>query len=511
MSSLLKYATLAMLATWSAAALAVDGVVSSPNCNESGFVSVLNDVNASGGGTITFSCGSSPVTITFTSYKVVNGSDVIDGGNRIVFDGGGTSAFFQVFSDKSLTLKNLTLQHGAYNAVHALENFGSLTLDHVNIANNVSTDAAIDNYGAMSVTSSTFSGNGTTSAGTKQQGGALRNDGGAVQINGSTFSGNVVNGASAGGEGGAIANASGDLSIESTTFTGNKAFDGGALQVASGTASIKKSTFTTNTGGYGAAIENDGGGVFVSLTTFTSNTASAGDGGAIWNLFGDATVDSSQFTGNHANTTGGAINCYNDALTLTNSAFSANQATTTGGALHSECAMTATNNTFYANTALGMGGGAIYQFSHANAEVSYATIVGNTSSFGAGIYNDDQNGGTLTISKSIISANSGGNCDGTITSGGYNLANDMGCGGAFTSTDRPNATLPLGAYANNGGTTSTMLPKSGNQAIDFVPIAQCANDRDQRNAARPAGSGCDSGAVEVNGVFDGIFASSFEF
>jgi hypothetical protein len=71
--------------------------------------------------------------------------------------------------------------------------------------------------------------------------------------------------------------------------------------------------------------------------------------------------------------------------------------------------------------------------------------------------------------------------------------------------------LPLGTLANNGGPTSTMLPQAGNQAINFVPIAQCGNARDQRIADRPAGAGCDSGAVELNGLFDGIFADGFGY
>ncbi len=515
LNSVSRLALIASVA-WSASAIATNGIVSSPNCNEAGFVSVFNSVDASGGGTITFSCGSSLVTITFSSYKLVNGNDVIDGGNLVTFDGAGVYAFFQIYSGKSLSLKNLTLQHGAFNAAHALENYGTLNLSGVTMKNNVSTDTAIDNSGTMTAISSTFTGNGITSAGTTQQGAALRNDGGNVQISNSTFSSNAVNGGSS-GEGGAIANASGDLLIVSSTFTGNKAYDGGAMQIGSGTMSVKSSSFTTSTAGYGAAIEDDGGGLFVSNSTFTNNTSNA-DGGAIWNLSGTATIDSSQFVGNQAGTTGGAISCYGSTLTLTNSALASNQSGTNaaagngvGGAVYSECGLTATNNTFYSNTAEGLGGGAIYQDSSQNAVVTYATIVGNTAStFGGGIYNDSS-GGTLTLSKSIISANSGGNCDGTLVSGGYNLANDMGCGGFFTGSDRSNATLPLGIFTNNGGPTSTMLPKSGNQAINFIPVAQCATDRDQRDAARPAGSACDSGAVELNGVFDAIFASGFEF
>jgi predicted outer membrane repeat protein len=507
---------LAIVATvaWSASATATNGVVSPPNCNDVGFTNVFNAVDASGGGTVTFNCGGSPATITFAYYKLVTGNDVIDGGNRIVFDGAGTYAFFQVFSDAGLSLKNLTLQHGAFNQVHALENFGTLNLSGVTVKNNVSTDTAIENFGTLTATSSTFTGNGITSAGSTQQGGALRNDGGNVQISNSTFSGNAVNGGSS-GEGGAIANASGGSVIVASSFTGNKGYDGGAVQIASGTISVKSSSFTTNTAAYGAGIENDGGSAFVSNSTFTGNTSNA-DGGAIWNLFGTSTIDSSQFVGNHAGTIGtgggGAISCYGSTLTLTNSAFASNQSGTTGGAIYSSCGLAATNNTFYSNTATGAGGGAIYQQSSQNAMVTYATIVGNeASTFGGGIYNDGASSGTMTLSKSIISANNGGNCDGVIVSGGYNLSNDGGCGGVFGGSDLSNATLPLGTFANNGGPTSTLLPQSGNQAVSFVPVAQCVIDRDQRDAARPAGVACDSGAVELNGIFDAIFASGFDF
>jgi predicted outer membrane repeat protein len=509
LNGLLRLAIVASVA-WSASAIAADAVVSSPNCNETGFVTAFNNVQAGGGGTITFSCGSSPVTITFSSYRLVSANVVIDGANRITFDGSDAYAFFQISNGDSLSLKNLTLQRGAFNSAHALENFGTLNLNGVMIKNNVSTDVAIDNFGAIYATSSTFSGNGTVNSNSNQHGGALRNDGGTVQISNSTFSNNAVN-AGGSGEGGAISNASGDSQIISSSFTNNKAFDGGAVQISSGTVTVKSSTFTNNAAGYGAGIENDGGGVFVSTGTFTDNTSSSGDGGAIWNLFGTSTIDSSQFVGNHAATKGGAISCYGSTLTLTNSAFSTNQSGDTGGAVFSECGLTAINNTFYSNSAAGLGGGAVYQDSSQNAVMTYATIVGNSAStFGGGIYNNDGLGGTLTLSKSIISTNTGGNCDGDIVSGGYNLSNDMGCGGVFTGSDRSNATLPFGTFTNNGGPTSTLLPKSGNQAVNFIPLSQCQIDRDQRDAARPAGNACDSGAVELNGIFDAIFASGFE-
>ena len=107
---------------------ATDGVVGPANCNEGGFDSVLAAVDGSGGGTITFNCGTA--TIAFTGYKQIANAVTIDGGGRITLDGANATPLFQVFASAHATLKGLTLERGVYNGVHALENFGSLTLDH---------------------------------------------------------------------------------------------------------------------------------------------------------------------------------------------------------------------------------------------------------------------------------------------------------------------------------------------------------------------------------------------
>jgi len=103
-------------------------------------------------------------------------------------------------------------------------------------------------------------------------------------------------------------------------------------------------------------------------------------------------------------------------------------------------------------------------------------------------------------------------------SSGYNLSNDTGCGGWFGSNGAPgdlqSQTLTMGALANNGGPTLTMLPAAGNPAINHVPIAQCAPNVDQRGGGRPgtgtSAAGCDSGAVEFNAILDVIFYDGFD-
>jgi len=360
-------------------ASATNGVVGPGNCNYAGLSSVLATVDGSGGGTITFNCGTA--TITFDGYKQVANAVVIDGGGTITFDGNNASGFFQSFFSATLVLKRLTLQHGVYTGgVRALENIGTLVLDHVKVINNVSTRGPVLS--------------------------------------------------------------SGNLFVRSSTFSGNSASSG-----------------------------------------------TDGDGGAIENSFGDLDVDSSTFNGNTAAHHGGAI--------------------------YSGSTMAITNSTFNANTGTN-GGGAIYQDGNGNSTIAYATIVGNTASFGAGVYNDGGGNATLTIARSIVSGNTTGNCDGVLQTGGYNLSNGTGCGSVFVGTgDLINQTLNMGALANNGGPTLTMLPQAGNPAIDHIPHASCVQHYDQRGYARtpatlPASSNCDSGAVEVNGANDRIFYYDFD-
>lgn len=358
------------IALASPAAWATDVVVGPGNCDESGFADALATVDGSGGGTVSFDCGT--VTIPSTYNKGIANAVTIDGGGVVTFDGDLTASFFQVFFSANVTLRGLTLEHGAFDGVHALENFGTLTLDHVLVADSFSAEPAVVNYGNLTVESSTFEDNESTSA------------------------------------------------------------DGGALANLSGTANVAQSTFDSNdTAGSGAAIYSDG-------TT------------------------------------------------------------------------SVVNSTFHDNDAES-GGGAIYQTANGFASISYVTIYGNTASFGAGIYADGSGPLAMVIDHSIVSANATGNCDGVIGSGGFNVSNDNGCGGAFTDpTDGINQNLPLGPLQDNGGPTQTMMPLPGNTAIDRDPGAACSVATDQRGVARPVNNACDSGAVEVSGANDVIFADGFD-
>lgn len=115
------------------------------------------------------------------------------------------------------------------------------------------------------------------------------------------------------------------------------------------------------------------------------------------------------------------------------------------------------------------------------------------------------NGSSVFLKNSIVAGN------------GSNLAGDANCyqrglpadtdivdqGGnvAWNDTTCPGKVADplLGALADNGGPTETLLPGPGSSAIGAVPAASCAIHEDQRGLPRPGAgkTNCDAGAVET--------------
>lgn len=269
------------------AAHATDGVVGPGNCDEDGFDDVLSAVDGSGGGTITFACGTA--TLPFTHYKSVANAVTIDGGGTITIDGGGVSAFFQSFASANLVLMNLALQNGVFAEAHPLENFGSMALSHVSVRSSVTTDSTLMNFGSVSVFGSTFANNAAPGG----QGGAIGHFGSSAEINASTFSGNTAM------QGGAIYSTAA-LSVVNSTFSANAGTSGGGAIYSIADATISFSTFAANTGTFGAGVYNDGTGTMtVSSSLFAGNVDGNCDGVIVsggYNL-SDDTHCGSAFTG----------------------------------------------------------------------------------------------------------------------------------------------------------------------------------------------------------------------
>jgi hypothetical protein len=120
---------------------------------------------------------------------------------------------------------------------------------------------------------------------------------------------------------------------------------------------------------------------------------------------------------------------------------------------------------------------------------------------GGGIYNF----GELTLTNTLVD-NYYGCGGGTALSGGGNIESPGDTCGFNDPTDQVNISaedLNLGPLADNGGPTETHALLPGSVAIDQIPEADCVDadgqplTTDQRGEPRPAGSGCDVGAFEV--------------
>ena len=279
-----------------------------------------------------------------------------------------------------------------------------------------------------------------------------------------------------------------------TIQNGYMAGDGGGI-VNFGTLTLTNCTITGNTGSaYTGGIANFGM-LTVNRSTVTGNSG-AGYGGGIVNEY-IATINNSTIAGNNGGSYGGGIvNFY--TATVNNSTITGNTGISGGGIVNFDVA-TVSNSTIAQNNG-GSGGGGFVNF--ATATVGSSTIAGNSGGvYGSGVVNYD---GPVTLQNTIMATNSGGNCDQTVSSNGYNLSDDNSCN--FSGPGDLNNTNPLlGTLGNYGGPTQTIPLLAGSPAIDAGNPPGCTDGNgnllltDQRGAPRPDkedANGCDIGAYE---------------
>ena len=324
-----------------------------------------------------------------------------------------------------------------------------------------------------------------------------------LTLNSATVSGGLASG------GGGILNR-GALTVQNSTLSGNLASNGGGISNLS-TLTVQNSTLSgnsaTSTGG-GISISNFST-VTVSNSTLSGNSATF-YGGGIHNRYGTLTVQNSTLSGNSARR-GGGISNYGIAsrVTVSNSTVSGNSATYVGGGIYAGSAATVTvsNSTLSGNSAGISGGGVL---NNGVLRVQNSTLSGNSAVNGGGIFNGNPGGSGLTVSSSIVAAQTGGSTDCAgflVASGGYNIESATTCGFAGTGDlqNQNAAALALGALANNGGPTQTRALGAGSVAIDHIPIGTngcvAGTSTDQRGLPRAGGvnaggSACDVGAYE---------------
>jgi hypothetical protein len=195
------------------------------------------------------------------------------------------------------------------------------------------------------------------------------------------------------------------------------------------------STISSNSGGGGGNCKTrfTGGGIscdgmtVVMNSTISGNAGAGSNGGGVSN-YGTLTVSNSTISGNDGSfgTDGDGVDDYGNF----------------GGGVANYGNLTVTNSTITDNTAVNSGG-AIYNEVMAN--------IGNT------VLNAGASGGTI-----FNDFNEGG----TVTSLGYNLASDNG-GGVLTGPgDQINTDPMLGPLQDNGGPTFTHALLPGSPAIN---------------------------------------------
>jgi hypothetical protein len=229
---------------------------------------------------------------------------------------------------------------------------------------------------------------------------------------------------------------------------------------------VTDSTLSGNVANYGGGVYQDGQELDLTNSTVSGNTATLRSDGA-----------------------GGGIYNYGIA-NLTDSTLSGNSSTEVGGGIFSSGTLDVANSTV-ANNEGGENGGGI-AFGGTNADVTNSTLWGNSATSGGDIATD----APLTLSATIVANSpSGGDCSGTLTDGGYNLADDDTCGFSDTSlSDTPSGLDPSGLQYN-GGPTETIALESGSAAIGTVASSPLCSTPDQREVPRP--TPCDIGAVQL--------------
>jgi CSLREA domain-containing protein len=164
------------------------------------------------------------------------------GAGVLAIDGNNQARAFTIASGAKATIEGLTIKNGSSDFHGGILNYGNLTVSNSTISGNSSSGIG-NNGGTLTVSNSTISGN-TSSGG----GGGISNGGtGTVTVSNSTISGNTSI------FGGGISNG-GTLTVNDSTISGNSGREGGGIYNPSGTLRVSNSTISGNSSDFGGGI-----------------------------------------------------------------------------------------------------------------------------------------------------------------------------------------------------------------------------------------------------------------
>ena len=394
----------------------------------------------------------------------------IDGGGHAL-SGGGQFRIFDVQGGE-LLIRNLTVSGGK-----SQQDGGGLRLGggaRVRVENAIFRDNEAANGGAIALTSADdqLEIHGSRFASNRSEGsaGAILAHGGTIRVTESQFHDNCAKRVTtilsqAGDSDHRVLDADGCAHI---TYTRAKIDDaikpesGGAIEVRNEAAlDIDRSSFSGNKATQGGAIAGTGSGNLTIRGSSFAENAAQDRAGAVFAADGAVRIDASSFVKNAARNGGGAISVRLARLDIRNSAFSENFSEHGAGALQ-------------------IGG-------TTTVDVTHATFVDNWSRYQDSGALETSLGAIVNLRNSIVeSSGDAEDCVGGLGDSSGSLSRDGSCADATTPE------LLLGELT---GSPAHYPLLDHSPAVDNADPDYCL-ETDQLGNPRPAGGGCDVGAIE---------------
>jgi hypothetical protein len=442
---------------------------------------------AAQGGTITFNCGSAPVTIALTQTITLpnNKNTIIDGGGNVTLDAGKRTRHFYfssgnwMFNTTKVVLQRLVLRNGKA----PLGQYFPQNMAQPKCAygyKDGSGGALYMRDGVLHIIDCEFYDNEAALEGPDVGGGAIYVQGSkGVVIAGSSFARNRA------ANGGAVGMLFANPQIYNSVFEDNTAEGVGMNYVESGCPNFNHDQ-QGGAGGLAGAVYfdgmNDDGTVYTICGTVFRNNRCNELAGALFRTPNTALrqmlIDRCLFDGNTARQGAVSFIKQND-VTVRDSLFMNNRAGVNvagaavsggaGGLWVNESSLNLVNTTFFSNSP---GGLSVELYGGAAANVRNATFVDSGSDSDVSAYN------SVFVRVSCSTSQGAGNVQ----------SPQSGTCPANTIFADPK----LAALADNGGPTQTMMPAADSPVLG---IGRNCPTTDQRGQPRST-STCDSGAVE---------------
>ncbi|CAN0033660.1 unnamed protein product [Ectocarpus fasciculatus] len=399
-------------------------------------------VNCAGGGAVEAVWAgavtlTAPITVGTGTFLSITGED--DSAEVL---GGGQTQMFYVSSSAGLTLTDLRLSGGSA----------------------ASGGAVYASVASVTLNSCVFDGNFATAG----DGGAVRLEGGDLTVVGGEFTGN-----SASGNGGAVLATDAVVVIQGgTRFEGNKAVEGGGLYCG-GAENSTTTTVVPSSSSSAAATCSLSGAVFeannassetvVDFDLIEAPWVTLYGGGAAAFYRGVVDITGSEFLGNYAQVSGGAVYGGTDSvLTIDGSSFEENATPGYGGGLAVSSATLGGDTLLRNNSATSNGAGVFGWDEYGEIELNDVLCTENTATgHGGCLYVS----GVAVVNNGTIMITNEGKYGGCICeSGGFDLGGSqvtieggtfrdnraLELGGAFVAWGKPTVlTITGGFFSNN--------------------------------------------------------------